>query len=44
MIKVGNAMINPTKIICLGDLIEATIENIGTLINKVILEGEEENL
>jgi len=27
-----------------GDLIEATIENIGTLINKVILEGEEENL
>ncbi len=27
-----------------GDLIEATIENIGTLANKVILEGEEENL
>lgn len=27
-----------------GDLIEATIENIGTLTNKVILEGEEENL
>ena len=24
-----------------GDLIEATIENIGTLTNKVILEGEE---
>jgi 2-keto-4-pentenoate hydratase/2-oxohepta-3-ene-1,7-dioic acid hydratase in catechol pathway len=27
-----------------GDLIEATIENIGTLTNKVILEGEENNL
>ena len=27
-----------------GDLIEATIENIGTLTNKVILEGEEESL
>jgi 2-keto-4-pentenoate hydratase/2-oxohepta-3-ene-1,7-dioic acid hydratase in catechol pathway len=24
-----------------GDLIEATIENIGTLTNRVILEGEE---
>ena len=27
-----------------GDLIEATIENIGTLTNKVILEGEEDKL
>ncbi|MHA2180617.1 MAG: fumarylacetoacetate hydrolase family protein [Promethearchaeota archaeon] len=27
-----------------GDLIEATIENIGTLTNKVILEGEKDNL
>ncbi|MHA2280628.1 MAG: fumarylacetoacetate hydrolase family protein [Promethearchaeota archaeon] len=27
-----------------GDLIEATIENIGTLTNKVILEGGEDNL
>ncbi|MFW9874610.1 MAG: fumarylacetoacetate hydrolase family protein [Candidatus Thorarchaeota archaeon] len=28
----------------LGDIIEATIEDIGTLTNKVILEGEEHNL
>ncbi len=34
----GIGPINP------GDVIKATIENIGTLTNKVILEGEEENL